>query len=231
MTTPVNRRSVADRIAHRLRDAIVGGRLRPGDELPSERELAEKYAVNRSSVREALHRLETWGLVHIRHGGATRVAEFLEASLELLPHLVAVGGRADPSILADVHEIRGMMLGWCAEKAATMADPASISRLEELVRQMAEPRDPKELQALDYAFFQELVAITGNRPLALFGKVLREVYFGAREQYLPIYQRDVFDLRPHRKTVEAIRARDAKAASEAMREHASAALKVLEDRP
>ena len=65
---------IADKIAEKLRSAIVGGRLRPGDALPSERELAEQYDVNRSSIREAMGRLETWGLVKIRHGGATRVS-------------------------------------------------------------------------------------------------------------------------------------------------------------
>ena len=121
---------VADKIAEKLRAAIVGGRLRPGDALPSERELAEQYDVNRSTIREAMGRLETWGLVKIRHGGATRVSDYLMgAGLELLPHLVELGGKVDPGILEDLDGIRGMLLGWCAEVAARKADAVDVMLL------------------------------------------------------------------------------------------------------
>ena len=79
---------IADRIATTLRRAIVAGQLRPGDALPSERELADEYDVNRSSIREAIRRLETWGLVKIRQGSATRVSDFfVSAGLDMVPHL------------------------------------------------------------------------------------------------------------------------------------------------
>ena len=87
------RRNIAERIARTLRASIVKGRLQPGEALPSERVLAEKYDVNRSSVREAMKRLEGWGLVTIRQGGATRVAEvLLDAGMSLLPELLEAGG-------------------------------------------------------------------------------------------------------------------------------------------
>lgn len=233
MTEAISKRGVAERIAGALRTAIVRGRLKPGDALPSERELAEKYAVNRSSVREALTRLEAWGLVQIRHGGVTRVSDFLlTAGLELLPHLVAAGGKVDPAILADLHEIRGMLLGWCGEQAARKADASSMARLDDLVRRLGEARGrPGALQELDYDFFQELVNITGNRVLGLFANVLRGIYLEGRDRFLALYAKDVFDLDHHRRAVEAIRARDPQAAGQALRAHAATALLTLEERP
>src|SRR5205814_23916 len=129
--------------------AIMKGRFRPGDALPSERELAEKYEVNRSSVREAVKRLQGWGLVQVRHGGATRVRDFLlGAGLEMLPTLVEVG-KVEPGILRELHEIRGMLLGWCAERAAVLADGEGVERLSALVEQMEEPKaKPAALQVL-----------------------------------------------------------------------------------
>lgn len=107
---PLERRKVAEQIADALRAAIVGGELKVGAPLPSERELAERYDVNRSSVREALLRLEAWGLVEIRQGGATRVRDFLvSAGMGLLPHLVEVG-QLDPTILGDLHDLPEVML-------------------------------------------------------------------------------------------------------------------------
>lgn len=230
MTEPASRRGVAERIAETLKASIVKGRFRPGDALPSERELAEKYDVNRSSIREAMKRLEAWGLVSIRQGGATRVTDFLvSAGLDLLPHLVEVTGKVDPGVLADLHEIRAMLLGWCAEQAAKKADAASMARLEDLVRRMGEVRGrPQALQELDYDFFQELIVISGNRVLALFSNVVRDVYLKGRERFLALYAKDVFELAHHRRAVEAIRARDVRAAGDAMRAHAASALKTLE---
>ena len=224
------RPKVAERVATALRRAIVEGRLQPGDALPSERELADKYDVNRSSVREAVRRLEAWGLVKVRHGGATRVSDFfLSAGLDLVPYLVEVGAKVDPAILRDLHEIRSMLLGWCAEQAAIRADPASVSRLEELARRLAEEKKPAALQELDYDFFQELVAITGNRLLALFAKLVRDIYSKGKDRFSGMYSREVFSAEHHRRTVAALRARDAAAAGAAMRAHAATALRTLEE--
>jgi len=232
MAAAASRGGVAERIAQSLRATIVKGRLKPGDALPSERDLAQTWSVNRSSVREALTRLETWGLVRIRHGGATRVSDFVRsAGLELLPHLVAPGGRVDPAILADLHEIRGMLFGWCAERAAERADEDAVGRLEAIVARMESPGARRTtLQELDYDFFQTLVGVTGNRVLALLANVVRDVYLRGRERFLPMYGRDVFDASHHRRAVQAIRRRDARAAGEAMRAHAATALRTVEDR-
>jgi len=223
---PVEKTSVADRVAGALRTAILGGHLQPGDSLPSERELAEKYEVNRSSVREAMKRLDAWGLVKIRHGGATRVSDFLlSASLDLLPFLVEVDGPVEPSVLRDLHEIRAMLLGWCAEQAAVKADAVSVARLDALARRLAASHGrPAESQELDYDFFEALVQITGNRPLLLFANVVRGVYLRGRQRFLGLYAREVFDPGLHRRAVDAIRARDPQAAGAAMRQHAATAL-------
>jgi DNA-binding FadR family transcriptional regulator len=224
---PVERKKVADSVAASLRDAIVGGRLARGEKLPSERELASQYEVNRSSIREALMRLEAWGLIEIRQGGATRVRDFLlSAGLQLLPHLVEPGGRVDHQLLGDLHDIRGMFLGWSAERAALKADAAAVGRLEALVVEMEVPQArPAQLQKLDYAFFEELVRTTGNRVLALIANVVRDVYMGQQHRFAQLYARGVFDPSHHRRAVEAIRLRDAAGASVAMRAHAASAVK------
>lgn len=228
----VPKKNVAEKIASALRSAIVKGRLQPGDALPSERELAEKYAVNRSSVREAMKRLEAWGLVKIRHGGATRVADLLLSSgLGLVPELIESGGELGRSVMRDVHEIRGLLLGWGAEQAALRADPSSIARLDDLARQLSEPKAKVQtLQQLDYEFFLELMAISGNQLLNLFGRVVRDVYFQGAERFAGLYRSDVFDPKNHRRAVTAIRERDPRAASDAMRAHAASALRLLEEK-
>ncbi len=221
------RESVADRIAESLRASILRGRLSPGDALPSERDLATTYAANRSTVREAVRQLEAWGLVQVRHGGATRVREYLlSAGIELVPHLFSARGQVDPAVLRDLHECRAMILGWSAEQAATQADPASLARLEGLVREMrAALGRPARLQELDYDFFEALVGITGNRVLGLFANVVRNVYLAGRERFVSMYEGGAFNLVHHEAVVAAVRARDPAAASAAMRAHALSPLR------
>lgn len=221
---------IADRIATTLRRAIVAGELQPGDALPSERDLADEYDVNRASIREAVRRLESWGLVKIRQGSATRVADlFASAGLDLVPHLFEVGASVEPSILRDLHELRALLLGWAAERAALQADPASIARLDELARRLAqEAGRPAVLQALDYDFFQELVAITGNRILMLFASFVRRIYESGQDRFAQMYATGIFDASHHRRAVEALRAHDPVAAGDAMRAHAETALRTVE---
>jgi len=226
-----NRRSIAERIATTLEAEIVKGHLQPGDALPSERELAEKYAVNRSSVREAMKRLEAWGLVKIRQGGATRVANLLDAGLRLLPTLAEREGPIADAILRDVHEVRALLLGWGAERAAEKADSKALARLDALAKRLAEPgAEARELQELDYEFFEELMVVSGNQLLMLVARVVRDVYFRGAERFLGLYGAGVFEPEHHARAVVAMRVHDARTAGEEMRAHAHTGLRLLEKR-
>jgi GntR family transcriptional regulator, transcriptional repressor for pyruvate dehydrogenase complex len=222
-------KTTAQRVATLIRTSIVKGQVSPGDELPSQRALADKFQVTRSAVRDAMRQLQAWGLVTVRPQGSTRVANFVvDAGLELLPVLLDAGGEVSHGIMRDVHEIRGLLLGWAAERAAQSADHASIARLQELATQVSAPRArPTELQVADYDFFEQLLQISGNRLLMLLGKVVRDVYFRDATRFLPLYQPGVFDPKHHRQAVAAIRAREVGAAGDAMRAHAATGMQVL----
>lgn len=222
------RKNVAKLLAGKLRTAIVKGRFQPGDALPSERELAAQYEVNRSSVREAMKQLEAWGLVKIRHGGATRVADLLDAGLNVVPLLIEEGGAIGEQVLRDLLEVRELVLGWTAEQAARKADDEAIAKLDELCAALSDPRTSAEtLQRLDYDWFQELLRTSGNQLLALFGRIVRDVYFRDSERFLALYRGELFDPSHHRACLAAIRKRDAIAAGDAMRAHAAAALRLV----
>ncbi len=87
--SPVARQSLPDKLARQIRDAIQAGAYKEGDRLPSIGELAQTFGVAPPTVREALTRLETLGLVEVRHGvgvyvGNTVLAELLEAVRAML---------------------------------------------------------------------------------------------------------------------------------------------------
>lgn len=222
--SPVRPIKAASQVADALRDAILTGGIGVGDALPSERDLARDFSVNRSTVREALHRLEAWGLVEIRHGDTTRARDVLaSAGLQVLPALLAPAGQLDVRLLRDLLEIRAMLLGWTAGKAARSDAPRE--RLRGLVVALEAARDPAELQRLDFDFFAELVAMADNRVLTLVAGAVRTVYREHGALFAALYAAPV-DLTFHRATLAAIEAKDPAAATAAMTAWGEAALRM-----
>ena len=89
MYQSVAKQSLSEAVFLQLQDRIISQRLPAGEELPSERKLAELLGVNRGAVREAIKRLQQAGLIEVRHGGNSTVMNYLETSgMELLPTLL-----------------------------------------------------------------------------------------------------------------------------------------------
>jgi DNA-binding FadR family transcriptional regulator len=227
---PVRKVTAAVQVAESIRTQVIEGALVPGDALPSERELARQMEVNRSTIREALHRLEGMGIVEIRQGGATRINDFLvKAGLQILPLLVAPRGVPDAGLLQDLMAIRGMLLCWTAQQVArrVAAEGSGVlasSRLQATVEALRrKDASPAELQLRDFDFFEELVQLTGNRVLKLLLDPVRQVYLHNRSTFEILYRPGAFDPRHHQRALAAIERGDAEAAGSAMAAHADTA--------
>ncbi len=228
---PLKKQNLAQQVAGALRDAILGGRLEVGGAMPSERNLAEQFGVNRLSIREALKHLDGLGLVEIRHGGATKVLDhFTSAGLQLLPYLVAPGGLVDRALVTDLLELRVALMSWVAQQAALRAGPKDIERLQDLLNQLQAGVTATNLQDADYDFFEGLVGATQNRALRLLSNSIRGIYMLNGEHFLYLYSKDVFDSTHHRRALDAIRDGRAQDAGRAMQAHAETALQPSERR-
>jgi len=228
--SPLRRRGAAQQIAESIRDAVLKGELKPGEQLPSERDLAAKLEVNRSTVREALHRLEALGLVAMRHGGATRVLDVLgSVGMHFLPHLLAPGGEADMKLLRDLLELRAVLLGWTAQRSAESGTPQQIAALEAAVVELESAAGSKLRQEKDFVFFEQLVKMTDNKVLDLIMNIVRQVYAQNLPLFIALYDADTFDTTNHRDAVEAIKAQDPQWAGACMRAYGLAALGALDE--
>ena len=117
---------VSDRVFDAVREDILGERLFPGDAVPSERALAERFGVNRHAVREAVKRLQQAGLVHVAQGGATRVLPWRESGgLELLADLPIPDGPQGAAIVRGILEMRESIGVDAARRCATRV-PADL---------------------------------------------------------------------------------------------------------
>jgi GntR family transcriptional regulator, transcriptional repressor for pyruvate dehydrogenase complex len=114
----------SEAVHDRLRHAILSGDLAPGDALPSERVLSDRHRVNRHAVREAIKRLQQAGLVHVSHGGATRVLDWrATGGLDLLADLAGTEDLAP--LLRAVAEMRAS-IGADAARLCALRAPAAL---------------------------------------------------------------------------------------------------------
>ena len=119
---------ISDAVASTLERRILEGSLKPGDRLPPERELAVELGVSRPSLREAIQKLASKGMLQSRQGGGTYVTAALEKSF-LDPWLDMMGSY--PNLREDMLEFRRMLEGQAAEWAAERATEADLLRLQQ----------------------------------------------------------------------------------------------------
>lgn len=121
---------VSDMVALQLEQRILEGALKAGDRLPAERELAEVLGVSRPSLREAIQKLASRGLLTSRQGGGTFVADALSTSLST-PWAQMLASH--PALSDDLLEFRAVLESQAAEWAATRATPSDIQRLDDVL--------------------------------------------------------------------------------------------------
>jgi GntR family transcriptional repressor for pyruvate dehydrogenase complex len=117
---------ISDAVAASLERRILEGSLKPGDRLPPERELATEFGVSRPSLREAIQKLASKGMVQSRQGGGTYVTDRLESAF-FDPWQEMMGSH--PNLREDMLEFRRMIEGQAAEWAAERATEADLTRL------------------------------------------------------------------------------------------------------
>ena len=128
----VTRRSLGEHVASQLRTAILRGAYKPGDYLPSERDLAVQFGVDRHTLRSALLELELLGLLDRRQGAGCKVIDFREkGSTELLPYLLYLSGEADLQIAESVIDVGGIIVRNFVELSLKNADANDITLMRE----------------------------------------------------------------------------------------------------
>jgi GntR family transcriptional repressor for pyruvate dehydrogenase complex len=155
--------SVTDEAIARIREMIAEGRLKPGDRLPKEADLAALLGLSRNSLREAVRALSLVHVLDVRQGDGTYVTGLEpERLLEAVGLMVEL--RHDTSLL-EVFEVRRMLEPAAAARAAELISQEQLAELElELARaEAAEGVD--ELVAHDLAFHRLVVAAAGNEVL------------------------------------------------------------------
>jgi len=207
-----------EQIVEQIEDSIHRGTLRPGNQLPPERELAQQFGVSRTAVREAVKALHEKGLVEAYPGRGTFITDESPYSIRnSLDRMIKVGQPEGSSYLAEVREILEPEI---AALAASRADEEDLAALREPVAVMdGAKKDPDTFIEADLDFHLALAEAAAN-PLIL--TLIDSIVGLLREQRMGIFQVEGGPERGqyhHRKILEAIEHRDAAGAREAMKAH------------
>lgn len=209
--------SVSQRIMAQIEQLLDSGTLKPGDRLPTERDLARLVGASRPSVREAVRTLQTQGRLDVKHGLGVFVAEPPATPLH------AVLGTTE----LDMDEIFGMRevlevpaASWAAERFADTDATRLLGILDELDAAFdADPADFRQLARLDAAFHLSIADIADNRFLRQTSHVLHDILISGMTTTLLIPGRREKSRSQHERILAALTANDAGAAGRAARTH------------
>jgi GntR family transcriptional repressor for pyruvate dehydrogenase complex len=227
----VKNRSLADQVFAQLATEIIGGRYLAGSALPSERELAEVFDVNRHVVREALKRLAQASMVRIAQGGHTRVLDYRRhAGLEMLA-LFAEYARGHPHVITHwfaVLEMRAAMAADIVRLCALRASPELRDELVALSDQMATTSEVPAVFELELRFWDRVLDGTGNLAYRLaFNSLIKSVQrMGSRARELSVLEVRASGNR--HELARAIQAGDAERAETQTREQMRSQLSMLD---
>jgi len=133
MFNSIKHTKISEDIANQIKRLIVDGKLKPGDQLPPERELIKQLGVSRPSLREALNSLVTMGFLEIRQAKRTFVKS---VASKLIEDPLALLIKADTQKIFDLIEVRKAIETWAAYHAAQKASGEDIERLDTIIREM-----------------------------------------------------------------------------------------------
>lgn len=216
--TPLLRGSVSNLVSEQILSIIKNKKLKPGDRLPSERELSRMLNVARPSLREALRSLQARGKLEIRHGSGVYVAA-PQTEQEILASVYA-----EEVSLEELYEMREVLEVPAARWASQRANADQIAAIEKALTNVTAvefSREPdwQHLRRLDAEFHLSIVEAAGNHFLTSVQDVLHTIVNTGMQNSLmqpgrlsqaSIEHRDIFD---------AIKRRDAARAIEAVQLH------------
>jgi GntR family transcriptional regulator, transcriptional repressor for pyruvate dehydrogenase complex len=207
-----------EQIVQQIEESIVKGALKPGDQLPAERELAQRFGVSRTAVREAVKALREKGLVEAYSGRGTFITDGTNKAVrQSLDLMVKIGQPEGSTHLA---EVRAILEPEIAALAATRIQESEVTTMREAVAVMDKAgQDPDAYIEADLDFHLALAEGADN-PLIL--SLLDSIVGLLREQRLRIFRVPGGPERGqiyHKRILDAIEHRDAEKAREAMRAH------------
>jgi GntR family transcriptional repressor for pyruvate dehydrogenase complex len=220
---PIRPKKISEEIVSQIKHLITTGDLKPGDRIPSERELAQMLGVSRPSVREAIMVLDAMGLLAARQGGGTYVRSLTAGALnDPLSTMI----EENPAMLHALVEVRMGLETWSAYLAAKRATPVEVERMRELLSTMKAQATRGGWDAeVDSQFHYAITAATHNTLQMHVLNTIHSLFHKTIQVALTEFYRKEgmveLLLEQHRAIYQAIAAGQPEQARQAMQDHLS----------
>lgn len=219
----VQNEKLSHSVVRQIERLILQGILRPGDRLPSERELSDRMGVSRPSLRDAVAELQASGLIAIRAGSGMYVADVLGSAFS--PALVRLFGNHEEAVI-DYLAFRRDMEGLAAERAARLGTKTDLGVIDRVFRKMEaanRKQNPGDEARLDAEFHMAILEASHNVIMlhmmrSMFDLLRQGVLYNRNVMFRQRMTREML-LDQHRAINEAIQARDPAAARAAVEAH------------
>jgi GntR family transcriptional regulator, sialic acid-inducible nan operon repressor len=215
-----NQPKLAEWVRESLLADISAGRFGPGDRLPTEIELQERYGVSRTPIREAMQSLHLMGIVEISpRRGATVRAIPMQSVVDMA---ILSGAMTGTDRVADVFQFRDAMESAIAELSAVNADEAQLGRIRAILdenREAVERGDRAAAQAIDVRFHSAIAEASGNVVFTAVTAALGGLLVELRRTTGGIPGASEASLAEHQEIFRALERRDARAARRATERH------------
>ncbi|SDO23741.1 GntR family transcriptional regulator, transcriptional repressor for pyruvate dehydrogenase complex [Lutimaribacter pacificus] len=230
---PVQPEKLSTAVTRQIEKLILRGILRPGERLPSERELSERLGVSRPSLREAIAELQDKGLLSARAGAGIYVADVLGSAFsDALIRLFADHEQA----VFDYVSFRRDMEGLAAERAARFASDTDLQVIQTILDKMEAAhlkRDPTDEARLDADFHLAIIEASNNVIMlhmmrSMYQLLQQGVFYNRQTMFKQRTTRDML-LDQHRAINDALQARDPEGARAAVEAHLSYVERALQD--
>lgn len=219
---PVSRVRVSDQIANQLLALIQQGTLQPGERIPGEHMLSKQFAASRSSIREALGKLEYIGALEIRNGSGAYVTTWPLSADQLTENLTWLLERRQ--MVLEILQVREVLQGLGARLCAELASEEAIESMAETIDAMQQAQHSSDLEAVteaDTRFHYLIGELSGNAIANDLIHRVEEVYRSSSRALMDLRGRAGASALQHGQVVDAIRHRQPDRAEEAMRTHIS----------
>ncbi|WP_415716296.1 FadR/GntR family transcriptional regulator [Maridesulfovibrio sp.] len=220
----LQRKRLSDQIIEELIERISSGELRPGDKLPPEPQLMERFGVGRSSIREAIGALELLGILSVRPGQGTKITEATETSKSIGLSLITMGREKISELVEARSEIEQTIARLAAERA-TAADLAEIKRQHNKI--IHAQKNDLDLIEADLEFHMAVANSCHNTIFIRFFSELNRPMRHWMEQKAKHDWGFANVVTEHEAIINAIESQDSKAAQLAMGKHIEVAGKNL----
>lgn len=226
---PIARRTLVDDLTQGMLDFITENGYEIGDRLPSIAALAEHFAVASPTIREMARRLETTGVLSIRHGSGI----YLTGDTNRLVVTNPSRGLLSHNTMLELLDTRLLIEPELASRAAMLRTPAHVADLEAIAAACdlaVSNRDALALNDLNMSFHIQVARIAGNRVLADALETIVELHMDQQRQIATLFADIERDHEEHTRILNAITARDSVLARHLMETHLTEVLDVIKDR-